>query len=104
MLLSLVEDGLMLVGDSAGFNGITHAIVSGRCAGEVAAEAVQEGDVRERKLQRYEDRCRQIGLHLTIGSWDKLLNLQQLSDEAIEAVLPEMLAKNQVEYRDLLPI
>lgn len=104
MLPSLVKDGLMLIGDSAGFNGITHAIVSGRCAGETAAEALQEGDVSEARLRKYENRCRQIGLHRTIGSWDKLLNLQNLSDEAIEAVLPEMLTKNQVEYRDLLPI
>ena len=103
MLPNLVKDGLMLVGDSAGFNGFTHAIVSGRYAGEVGAEAVQQEDVSELRLKKYQVLCRDIGLHLTIGSWDKLMKLTGLSDEGIETALPEMLARNEVEYRDLLP-
>ena len=103
MLPRLVKNGMMLVGDSAGFNGFMHAVVSGRLAGEVAAEAALQGDVSEPKLKRYQRTCAAVGLPLTIGSWDKLTKLTGMSDDAIEAVLPAMLAGNEVEYRDLLP-
>ena len=103
MLPRLVKDGLMLAGDSAGFNGVMHALVSGRLAGEVAAEALRQGDASESRLKRYEELCRSTGLHLTIGSWDKLMKLTGLSDDRIEAALPEMLLRNEVEYRDVLP-
>lgn len=98
-----VKDGLMLVGDSAGYNNIIHAIVSGRCAGEVAATAVRSGDVSEKALAKYEDMCRKAGLHLTGLSWESLRQLHKLTDQAIEAILPEMLAKKEVWYRDVLP-
>ena len=68
MLPRLVKDGLMLAGDSAGFNGVMHALVSGRLAGEVAAEALRQGDASESRLKRYEELCRSTGLHLTMGA------------------------------------
>ncbi len=55
----IVDDGLMLVGDSAGMvvplsgAGIHTAIVAGKIAGKIAAEAVKEGDVSASRLKEY---------------------------------------------------
>ncbi len=55
----IVADGLMLVGDAAGQlipmtgAGIHSAIEAGKMAGRVAAEAVKEGDVSEKRLSAY---------------------------------------------------
>ncbi len=52
-------DGLILVGDAAGMlvpmtgAGIHSGIESGKMAGRVAAEAIQEGDVSEKRLNQY---------------------------------------------------
>lgn len=54
--------GMMLVGDAGGFpcplegEGIWHAMMSGRIAGETAAWALSKGDVSERGLAEYERR------------------------------------------------
>ncbi len=56
------EGGLLLVGDAAGFvcpfdgAGYEAAAVSGRMAGEVAAEALSLGDISAKTLRRYEER------------------------------------------------
>jgi len=55
----IVMDGLMLVGDAAGQlipmtgAGIHSAIEAGKMAGRVAAEAVKEGDLSEKRLSAY---------------------------------------------------
>jgi digeranylgeranylglycerophospholipid reductase len=55
-----IRGGLMLVGDAAGMlipmtgAGINSGIEAGKMAGRVAAEAVKEGDVSEKRLHRYE--------------------------------------------------
>jgi electron transfer flavoprotein-quinone oxidoreductase len=55
-------DGLLLVGDAAGFvcpfdgAGYEAAAVSGRMASEVATEALSQGDVSAKTLRRYEKR------------------------------------------------
>jgi digeranylgeranylglycerophospholipid reductase len=55
----IVDDGLMLVGDSAGMviplsgAGIHTAIVAGKIAGKIATEAVKDGDVSAERLQEY---------------------------------------------------
>jgi digeranylgeranylglycerophospholipid reductase len=62
VLETIVSDGLMLTGDSAGqlvpFTGagVHTSIVAGRIAGEVAACAVDEGDVSASRLSEYERR------------------------------------------------
>lgn len=59
-----VTDGVMLVGDAAGQakptsgGGIYTGVSCARIAGEVAAQAVQEGDVSARRLGEYERRWR----------------------------------------------
>ncbi len=57
------KDGLILVGGAAAdFNGMIPAVVTGRFAGQVAAEAIKAGDVSEASLKRYEDMWRKLGL------------------------------------------
>jgi flavin-dependent dehydrogenase len=54
--------GIMLVGDAAGFacpleaEGIHYAMVSGKLAAEVAAEAISKGDTSASGLRVYEER------------------------------------------------
>lgn len=98
-----VKDNLMLVGNAAGFTGIIHAIVSGRYAGEVAANSIREGDLSEGALMRYQEMCHRIGLHLTGRDGAALGKLSRLSDEAIEQLLPEMARKGELNYLDQLP-
>jgi len=56
------DDSMLAVGDAAGMvdpltgAGIAHAIVGGRLAGQVACEALQEGDFSADFLSRYESR------------------------------------------------
>jgi digeranylgeranylglycerophospholipid reductase len=59
----LVEDGVMLVGDAAwrplfgsnwGSPGVPTAVMTGRMAGETAAEAIKTGDVSEKSLNGYQ--------------------------------------------------
>ena len=58
-LKKIVTDGMMLVGDAARQvdpltgGGIVNAMLAGRIAGRVAAEAVQEGDVSAKRLSVY---------------------------------------------------
>ena len=58
-LNTLVKDGFMLVGDAAhqvnplSGGGILYAMVAGRIAGRVAAEAVKEGNVSAKRLDEY---------------------------------------------------
>jgi digeranylgeranylglycerophospholipid reductase len=97
-----VKDNLMLVGDAAGFTSITHGIVSGRTAGEVAAEAVREGDTGEARLQNYMERCREIGLYNRTLSWSpRLATLRGHSDAEVEEMIPDMLDKNEIFYGDV---
>ena len=58
-LKTITADGLMLVGDAARQanpvtgGGIINAMIAGKIAGKVAAEAVQKGDVSAKKLSGY---------------------------------------------------
>jgi len=56
-----VYDNLILVGDSAGqanplvLEGIRYAIMFGRVAGDVSADAIKSGDTSEKSLKKYEE-------------------------------------------------
>ncbi|MFQ5638350.1 MAG: NAD(P)/FAD-dependent oxidoreductase [bacterium] len=60
-LKKIVGDGLMLVGDAAhqvnpmSGGGIVTAMIAGQIAGRVAASAIMENDVSEKRLQKYAD-------------------------------------------------
>ena len=62
MIDRIVDDGVMLVGDAAGQltpmtgAGIHLAVMAGKMAGEVAAEAIEKGDTSAEVLQGYADR------------------------------------------------
>jgi len=97
-----IKSNLILVGDAAGFTSITHGIVSGRHAGETAAVAVRDGDTSEISLMRYVDTCRESGLYKATLSWSpRLVSLKGHSDAEIEAMIPEMLANNELRYGDV---
>jgi len=102
-LPSLVKDGLMLVGDSAGYTSVIHAIVSGRFAAETAVDAVGKGDVSARRLASYQRRCERLGLNKTGLSWKTLNQLKGLSDKQTEARIPVMVKKGELVYSDILP-
>ncbi len=69
---SATADGVILVGDAARQTdpltggGILNAMEAGIIAGEVAAKALADGDVRREGLKEYEDRWREtIGKHIS---------------------------------------
>jgi flavin-dependent dehydrogenase len=97
-----VKANLILVGDAAGFTSIIHAIVSGRHAGETAAAAVREGDTSEASLLRHVDKCGESGLYRNTLSWSpRLASFRGRTDAEIEALIPEMLANNEIRYSDV---
>ncbi len=65
-LKKIVGDGVMLVGDAAhqanpiSGGGIVTAMMAGRIAGKVAAAAVKEDDVSERRLQEYPEQWHRL--------------------------------------------
>ncbi|MGQ0791297.1 MAG: NAD(P)/FAD-dependent oxidoreductase [Nitrosopumilaceae archaeon] len=82
-----VYDNLILVGDSAGqanplvLEGIRYAIMFGRVAGEVSANAIKSGDTSEKSLKKYEENWKKA-IKAKINSASKVQNRWiGLSDE-----------------------
>ncbi len=84
-------DNFMVAGDAAGFvsvptgEGIYYSMISGRIAGEVAAEALQKMDTSKKFLRKYQKRTlKKIGADMKWGYWlrrlvmDKEKNQEQL--------------------------
>jgi len=94
-----IKDGLILAGSSAGFLGILSAVCSGRHAGEVAAQAIEEGDVSEAALREYENLVKK----LIYGRGEALKVFYRMSDEQIERTLPLMIERNQLKFWDTVP-
>lgn len=97
----IVKDGLMLVGESAGWFGIIQAIVSGRFAGEIAATAVQKGDVGEANLSQYNVIQDKLKTALPTQRAPVSFNL---SDESIENSMIEQAQSGQLKFLDMLDI
>jgi len=55
-----VKPGLVLAGAAANFPSFLLGLLSGRYAGEVAADAIREGDVSEERLSAYHMACRPL--------------------------------------------
>lgn len=78
-------DGVMLVGDAAGFpcplegEGVWHACLSGRIAAEVAEQAIEEGDTSEERLQEYERRWRSSPLGREHEFGEEFVNIWKAS-------------------------
>ena len=92
MLKDLVEDNVMIVGDAAGHvnpltgGGIITALEAGKYAGEVAAEAIKEGNCSKKRLKEYEKICKkEIG-----DSFNKYFKTKEymlsLSDEELDSI------------------
>jgi geranylgeranyl reductase family protein len=89
-----VADGVLLCGDAGGFvnaytgEGIYYAMVTGRHAGEVAADALSLGDTSVRRLEDYERRWKEeIGDELSdsVRIQRRLFNNPALADAIIRA-------------------
>ena len=89
-----VADRVLLCGDAGGFvnaytgEGIYYAMVTGRHAGEVAADAIVHGDARAARLEEYERRWRkEIGDELadSVRIQRRLFNNPALADAIIRA-------------------
>lgn len=100
----MVKDGLILAGNAGGFQGLVHACVSGRFAGEVAGEAIKEGNVSAQRLHAYEEKCEKAKLSyirlscMTKGGesdWIKLHGLS--SDEDVERWVAERAERKELD-------
>ncbi len=56
-----ISDGLIVVGQAGVSWGMIPAVVTGRYAAEVVAEAIKDGDVSEAKLSKYETLVKDLG-------------------------------------------
>jgi len=93
-LARTVADGVLVCGDAGGFvnaytgEGIYYAMVTGRHAGEVAADALARGDTGAAALSEYERRWRaEIGDELadSVRVQRRLFNDPALADSIIRA-------------------
>ena len=88
-----VKNGLMLAGDAGGFMGNAFAVTSGRIAGEVAAEAIEAGDITEAKLGKYDEISRELAKRCTVqhsSSTRSLVETMTKSEEKLEEVWEKM--------------
>jgi digeranylgeranylglycerophospholipid reductase len=103
----IVKDGLILTGSAANWRGTIIAIVSGRYAGEVAAEAVRGGDISARRLGKFIDLYEKAGLIKELyqhSDWLESRPLGQCSDEEIEKRLSGMLKRSGLTYIPSAPV
>jgi len=92
----IVKDGLILTGSAANWRGTIVSLVSGRCAGEVAADAVHEGNVTAQRLGMFIDLYEKTGLIRELyqhSGWQDSRPLGNCSDEEIEKRLTEMIER-----------
>ena len=114
-----VYDNLILVGDSAGqanplvLEGIRYAIMFGRVAGEVSANAIKSGDTSEKSLIKYEENWKKAiqskiksaskvqdrWIRLTDEEWDKELEIisELTPDEFIDFIKADFGLSNMVK-------
>jgi len=83
-------DGVLLAGDAAGHcsaitgEGIHYSMAAGRIAGQIAAEALERGNVSARRLSRYERRWRRaFGGDLRLGVWLRDLFYRGMHTEGV---------------------
>jgi len=99
-----VKDGLILAGEAGGYMSIVHAVVSGRWAGEVAGEAIKEGNVSAERLGAYEEMCKvklpyvSISTVIFKGGFTTMWELADLSsDEEIERWGTELAERDELK-------
>jgi len=103
----IVKDGLMLTGSAANWRGTTVSVVSGRCAGKVAAKAVREGDVSAQRLGKFIELYEKTSLVKELyqhSGWQESRPLGGCSDEEIERRLIAMMEKGGLSYMPSEPV
>ncbi|MEM2138091.1 MAG: NAD(P)/FAD-dependent oxidoreductase [Candidatus Anstonellaceae archaeon] len=93
------DDGLMLVGDAAGFTspmfegGTSLAMTSGKFAAQVAAKALGEGDASKQALSKYEKlwRAEFPDYHKLVGGKDKIYGFSDDELNKISSLIPRNL-------------
>ncbi len=102
-LKSVVRDGLMICGDSAGQvipltgAGIHSSIVAGSIAGGVASRAVREGDISSERLAEYEAEFGRIWGNRISKSLKALRVLESLSDEDLNELAGMLKAEDVLD-------
>ena len=98
-LEKLIKNNLILTGSAASWRGIITAYVTGTCAGQVAAEAILESDVTEKKLNKYEDLLSKV-IPLKGYQFQGKVKpyFYRRSDSEIENQLLEMAEKGMLNY------
>lgn len=92
-LARTVADGIMLVGDSARMidpltgGGIANACVSGKLAGEIAAEAVRGNDSSAKFLQKYEKAWRARLEKKLVRNWMAQKKFHELDDATFDSIV-----------------
>jgi digeranylgeranylglycerophospholipid reductase len=102
----IVKDGLILTGSAANWRGTIISMVSGRYAGEVAAEAAKKGDTSAARLGEFISLYEKTGLTKELyqhSDWLASRPLGQCSDEEILKRLSEML-KNGLTFIPSEPV
>jgi digeranylgeranylglycerophospholipid reductase len=98
-LPKIIDNGLILTGSAANWRGTITSIALGMYAGQVAAEAVTEGDVTEKKLSKYEKLLTQIpGKGYQFKSKMSVFPFYQRSDAEIEKLLLERIDKGTLGW------
>jgi digeranylgeranylglycerophospholipid reductase len=103
----IVKDGLILTGGAANWRGTIISMVSGRYAGEVAAESVQEGDITAQRLGKFIDLYEKAGLINELyqhSDWLGSRPLGKCSDEDIERRLAGMIERSGLTYIPSAPV
>jgi len=109
-LRSVVRDGLMICGDSAGQvipltgAGIHSSIVAGSIAGEVASKAIREGDVSRGRLAEYELRFGEEWGRRISKSLKALRVLEELSDEDLNSLAGILKAEDVLDLANGLNV
>jgi digeranylgeranylglycerophospholipid reductase len=98
-----VTDNVMLCGDAAGQvipltgAGIHTSLVSGRMAGEVAGNAIRDGDTSSKRLYEYRDRFEDLWGNRIRTSLKALESFERFSDEELNLITQFLEGEDLVE-------
>ncbi len=103
----IVKEGLILTGSAANWRGTLVAVVSGSCAGKIAAEAARSGDASIKNLSRFIDLYEKTGLindRYQHSDWLGSRPFAHRTDEEIESLLIEMINQSGLTYNPSSPV
>jgi digeranylgeranylglycerophospholipid reductase len=92
-LPKMVSSGFMMVGDAARLidpltgGGIVNACISGKLAGETAADSMKRGDNGKKFLQKYERACRDRLQKKHIRNWKAKQKFDTLDDDTFNQII-----------------